>query len=69
MDVFRKVYTPLTDEAKQEMADVKDKAQELYDMIDKLVLMNDRSEKARCVAIAKTNLEQAIMWACKGITS
>ncbi len=68
-DTFRKEYKPLSDEAKASMAAVKEKAEELLQEIGKNVVPGDRSEKARCIAVAKTNLETAVMWAVKGITS
>lgn len=68
MDTFRKEYTPLNDRQKQEMAEIKDKAQELFDLIDK-VDTDTASGKTRCLALAKTNLEQAVMWAIKGVTT
>ena len=65
-DVFRKHYGTLTDEQKNQMLVVKEKAEELLNLIGK---GEDRSEKSRCLALAKTNLEVAIMWAVKGITT
>lgn len=67
-DVFRQVYTPLTDEQKALAMSVKIKAQELWDMYDSAVKASP-SETARLIAVAKTNLEQSVMWAVKGITS
>lgn len=65
-DVFRKEYTPLTTEQKEYAAQVKMKAQELHDLLTdaSLVAISD----GRCLAIAKTELETAVMWAVKGIT-
>jgi hypothetical protein len=67
-DTFRKEYQPLSEEVIASMNSIKDKADELLLEIDKNVVPGDRSEKSRCLAVAKTNLEQAIMWAVKGIT-
>lgn len=67
-DTFRKEYTPLTDDQKTQMAQVKDKAQELLDLLNIIVPQEERSERSRCMAVARTNLETTIMWAVKGIT-
>ncbi len=68
-DTFRKKYTPLDDEQKQQMSDVKDKAQELLDLFNTVVSLEERSERSRCMAVARTNLETTIMWAVKGVTT
>lgn len=65
-DTFRKVYTPITEEQKKHVLAIKEKADELLTLIGKA---EDRSEKSRCLAIAKTNLETTIMWAVKGHTT
>ena len=59
-DVFRKTYRDLTKEEISLMNDIKDKAQELHELLDFI--------PNREGALAKTNLEQCIMWAVKGIT-
>lgn len=69
MDTFRKEYTPLEDEQKQQMVAIKDKAQELLDLFNQAVPTEERSERSRCMAVARTNLEQTVMWAVKGITT
>lgn len=66
MDTFRKVYTPISDAKKEQVKLVKEKAEELLLVIG---AAEDRSEKSRCLAIAKTKLEETVMWAVKGITS
>ena len=69
MDTFRKEYTPLDDEQKEKMAAIKDKAQELLDLFDSTVTREERSDRSRCTAVARTNLETTIMWAVKGVTA
>lgn len=64
MDVFRKEYKPLSDAQKAQMEMIKEMAQELWDVID----ANSTPDNGRMMAVAKTNLEQAIMWAVKGLT-
>ena len=66
-DTFRKEYKPLSDKQKEMMELIKDKAESL------LFAFNQPEEHEvnvdmRKMAIAKTNLEQSIMWAIKAIT-
>lgn len=66
-DTFRKEYRPLNDETKEHIAFIKEKADNLlheFNMCTNLQLNPD----ARMMALAKTNLEQAVMWAIKSIT-
>lgn len=66
-DTFRKVYKKLTDDQAQSIADIKIKAEELESLINYVSSCIETSDK-RCLALAKTNLEQSIMWAIKAIT-
>lgn len=66
MDTFRKEYKPLTEEQKQWMDEVKAKAEDLFLSIDRP--RNADFAGNREIALAKTNLEQSVMWAVKGIT-
>ena len=67
-NVFRSAYRELSDEEKEKMEIIKNKAQELYDLIESVVEQNP-SEQARFISLAKTKLEESIMWAVKGITT
>jgi hypothetical protein len=58
-DTFRKVYRPLQAVNADLITEIKVKAEELEQLICKV--------QNREIALAKTNLEQAIMWATKGI--
>lgn len=69
MDTFRKEYKPLTNEQKTQMNMIKDRAVLLLDEMNNAVPQEERSERSRCMAIARTNLEQAVMWAVKSVTS
>ncbi len=60
-DIFRKEYPKLNDGDYVEIAQFKDKAQELYNLMQ---LKNDRE-----FSLAKTKLEECVMWFTKGITS
>lgn len=68
-DTFRKEYKPLTDEQKSQMANIKNAAESLLLTMNQICPAEERSERSRCMAIARTNLETAIMWAVKGVTA
>lgn len=61
-DVFRKQYTPLTDEQKARVLAVKEKAEALLKEFG-------NSGDLLCLVHAKERLEEAVMWAVKGITT
>ncbi len=63
-DTFRKEYKPLSEDQKKVMNEVKTIASDLKRVINAVV----SPDNGREMAIAKTNLETAIMWAVKGIT-
>lgn len=63
-DKFRKEYKQLTDSQKESMLKIKNKAEELDLLFDEI---NDPT-MGREIALAKTKLEESIMWAVKGIT-
>ena len=60
-DVFHSVYRELSVEEKQLMAKIKESAEELYTLFDELA-------QGRETALAKTKLEESVMWAVKGLT-
>ena len=61
MDVMRATYRELTDEEKELMDSIKFKAELLHAEFDKIRLL-------RHSRLAKTKLEEAVMWAVKGVT-
>lgn len=63
-DTFRKVYTALTDAQKAEMEAIKTKAEELETLLNASL-----QREPRLMALAKTHLENAIMWAIKAVTT
>lgn len=65
-DTFRKEYTKLTDGQKEYMAKIKEKASELELLFNEVNMLPNAGRE---IAIAKTNLEQSIMWAIKGLTA
>lgn len=69
MDTFRKNYGDLTDAQKSAVELIKTRAEGLLEEMNQAVSVEERSERSRCMAIARTNLEQAIMWAVKGVTT
>ena len=69
MNVFRKQYRQLSDAEKDYLEAIKDKAHELY-----LLLERNPHEApgviraSREISLAKTKLEEAVMWAVKDVT-
>lgn len=60
-NVMRHKYRILSDEEKMSMQNIKDIGLEMYEKIDQI-------GQSRELSLAKTNLEQAVMWAVKHIT-
>ena len=73
-DVFHAKYRELSDEEKSLMENIKVKAAELYDLMDSVIRSEDTDTSegpavnGREVALAKTKLEESVMWAVKGLT-
>lgn len=61
-NTMRHKYRVLSDEEKAKMQALKDKGQELLDLIDSC-------GGSRELSIAKTKTEEAIMWAVKHVTA
>ena len=66
LDVFRKTYKSLSEATKDEIYFLKTQAEILLTLIEEAVDHN--SGDPRMLALAKTNLEQSVMWAIKAIT-
>lgn len=65
-DVFRRQpWKPLTDFQKQKIDNIKKDAEILLETMQSLPMVG---EALRQSALAKTNLEQAVMWAVKAVT-
>ena len=60
-NIFRTVYRELTDEEKKAIEELKSLGQSLHDRIDSLGV-------SRELSIAKTKLEEAVMWATKHVS-
>lgn len=67
IDIFRQEYTPVTEENKAKMLALKQKAQELWEMLG----FDEATKRmpTREAALAATALEESVMWAVKGLTS
>jgi hypothetical protein len=65
-DTFRKEYKELDGQTKDDIYVIKALADNLLHEFDQICL-RETTDK-RCMALAETNLEQAIMWAVKAIT-
>ena len=61
-NVFRPAYRPLSEGERQNIEELKDLAGKLHGVIDACAT-------GREGAIAKTKLEEAVMWAVKGATA
>ena len=61
-NTVRHTYRVLDEKEKASMMTIKDKGQDFIDYVDKFV------PKGREASIAKTKMEEAVMWAVKGIT-
>lgn len=61
-DIMRNQYRVLSDNDKASMAAIKDKGAEFHDLVS--ALGGDRE-----ISIAKTKIEEAVMWAVKSITA
>ena len=60
-NVMRHEYRTLSDTEKASMQEIKDLALKLYDCIESL-------GQSRELSLAKTKIEEAVMWAVKHIT-
>lgn len=69
MDTFRKEYTPLTEAQTEHMNIIKNTAELLLEAFNNAVPADERSERSRCMAVARTQLETTIMWAVKAVTT
>lgn len=67
MNVFRKEYRPLNEAEKVHLDVLKDKAQELYNIIQDYGPI-EGVHQSREKSLAKTKLEESIMWAVKDVT-
>jgi hypothetical protein len=62
-DPLRKQYRPLEESQVADLAAIKDVREKMLDVLAGV------SGDGRCFALAKTKIEEAVMWAAKGITA
>jgi hypothetical protein len=64
MSTFRKTYRPLLPDEQELVEQIRDAAERL------LILFSDGETQynGRDLALARTKLEEAVMWAVKGVT-
>lgn len=60
-NVMRHAYRVLSEDEKSQMQAIKDKGLELHDLIDSI-------GQSRELSLAKTKVEEAVMWGVKHIT-
>jgi len=60
-NTMRHAYRVLSDEEKAQMAEIKDRGLEFFEMLDRL-------GNSRELSLAKTKIEEAVMWGVKHIT-
>jgi hypothetical protein len=63
-NVMRHEYSILTETEKSEMKAVKDTGLEFFELLQSM----DAPHRGRELALAKTRIEEAVMWAVKAIT-
>lgn len=68
-DPFRPQYRELSEEEKTVIAELKDKALELFNHTTNYYGQLPSGPVHRNLSIFTTKLEEAVMWAVKGITS
>lgn len=68
MSVFRKQYRALSDTERQHVESIKDAAQKLYGLLNFSYTVETTAPGMREFALARTKLEECVMWATKAIT-
>lgn len=69
-DIFRKFKTEIDEETQKLVDEIKESFYSLYWKLEPYANgAKATPERKRCITQAKRKLEEACMWACKGITS
>lgn len=68
-NVMRHQYRVLDAGEKTAMQSIKDDALDLWKVFDALGSDTTDGDRRRCYALAKTKIEEAVMWAIKGLTA
>ncbi len=66
-NAVRHQYRVLTDAEKAQMLAIKDQGAAAIATVEQLLVGADQ-KAGRCYSLARTKLEEAVMWAVKGIT-
>lgn len=69
MDPFRKEYRVLTDAEKAVVYSTKEKASDLFDFVNNHYGSLPAGDVQRNLSLFKTKLEEAVMWAIKGMSA
>ena len=69
MDTFRKEHRQLTDEDRARILDCKIYASRMLEFFDLCVPQAERSARSHAMNIARTKLEETVMWAVKALTA
>lgn len=71
-DIFRKAYRPLTESEQELVEQIKDEATRLYMRLEQIYKIADLNfgqlGRQRHASLAKTKLEECVMWATKAVT-
>lgn len=68
-DTFRRAYRPLTQDEQAFVGAIKDQATSLLAILNGTAhLKHGDPDDARAIALAKTKLEECVMWAVKAVT-
>ena len=67
-NVMRHEYRVLSDEEKRQMHFLKDSGFMYHRYVGQLMEQSVSGDAKRCYALAKTKIEEAVMWAVKGLT-
>ena len=69
-DIFRPTYRDLTDQEKGQIDAIKTTAEKLYDLMSYWIAQPGYMlPPGRGLSLAKTKLEESVMWAVKGLTA
>lgn len=68
-NAVRHNYRVLSDEEKAQMVKIKDLGASFITLCDEIGHDKSTSGQTRCLSLAKTKIEEAVMWAVKEITA
>ena len=68
-DVMRHKYLELNDTEKEYMRILKCRGYDLWDYCELMSNDTTAGDRRRCYALTKTKIEEAVMWAVKGLSA